>query len=272
MNNYRSHDLAVVLISASRLKKRLRDSDLLLVDARSWHDYSGGHIPHAINLDLFAFHWADTSEDGIRAFNRQTVKLLANAGVSYDRQVVFYDGVSGIFAARGVWLLEYFSHRNASMLDGGFAGWKKAGYEIEKRANPYRPAAFRPKADSSVLATYRYILRNLGNPKVKIVDARSRDEYSGRSARAARGGRIPNAINVDWETNLGKDNMFKDTPALRRLYKRVGKNDEVICYCQGGYRAANDYVALKKLGYKNVRVYLGSWYEWGNMPELPVEV
>ena len=271
MNNSYADMLSSMLISTSELNKKLEDDNLLIIDARSWHEYSNGHIPHAVNLDLFAFHWADTSEEGIEAFNKQMAKLLSNVGVSYDKFVVFYDDLSGVFAARGVWLLEYFSHKNVAMLDGGIGKWKKDGYTIEKRPNVYKPARFKPMINPDVLATYRYVLDNLSNPKIKIVDARTKDEYTGKSVRAAKAGHIPNAINVNWEDNLEKDGRFKSSDALMKLYGKIGNGDEVICYCQGGYRAANDYLALKKLGYEKLRVYLGSWYEWGNALDLPVE-
>jgi len=260
-----------MLISTSELKKKLNDDNLLIIDGRSWHEYSDGHIPGAVNLDLFAFHWADTSKEGIEAFNKQMTKLLSNVGVSYDKFVVFYDDESGIFAARGVWLLEYFSHKNVAMLDGGLGKWKKDKYQVEKRPNSYKLARFKPKINPKVLATYRYMLDHLSNPKVKIVDARTKNEYIGKWVRAARAGHIPNAIHVDWRDNLARDGRFKSSTALRKLYGKIKNDDEVICYCQGGYRAANDYLALKKLGYKKLRVYLGSWYEWGNMLDLPVE-
>jgi thiosulfate/3-mercaptopyruvate sulfurtransferase len=260
-----------MLISTKELNERLEDDDLLIIDARSWHDYSEGHIQGAVNLDLFAFHWADTSREGMRAFNRQMVRILSSVGVSYDKFIVFYDDISGMFAARGVWLLQYFSHKNVKMLDGGIRKWKNDKYKIEKKINRYRPARFNPRVNSSVLATYRYILVSLSNSRIKIVDARTKDEYSGRAIRAAKLGHIPNAININWEENIAKDSTLKHTEMLKKLYSKINKDDEVICYCQGGYRAANDYLALKKLGYSNVRVYLGSWYEWGNDPNLPVE-
>lgn len=259
-----------MLISTGELRERL-DDNILIIDARSWQEYSEGHIPNAVNFDLFAFHWADTSKHGIEAFNRQTAMLLSNAGVSYDKPVVFYDDVSGMFAARGVWLLEYFSHNNVAMLDGGMRKWKSDKYAVEKKPNNYKPARFEPKINPSVLATYRYILENLSNTNVKIVDARTKEEYEGKYARAARAGHIPNAVNINWEDNVNKDGTFKSNDALMKLYRKIGKDDEVICYCQGGYRAANDYLALKRLGYKKLRVYLGSWYEWGNSVDLPVE-
>ena len=271
MNNNRASIVINVLISTNELKKKLQDDDLLVIDTRSWKEYSAGHIPNAVNLDLYAFHWADTSDEGIEVFNKQMTKLLSNAGVSYDKFVVFYDDVSGMLAARGVWLLEYFSHENTSILDGGIKKWINDGYELQMDTVAYRPSNFKPRINENVLATYRYLLNNLKNDDVKIIDARSASEYSGKLIRAARGGHIPNAINVDWEENIANDGSFKSDDELKKLYEKIGKDDEAILYCQGGYRAANDYLALKKLGYKKLRVYLGSWYEWGNMLELPVE-
>jgi thiosulfate/3-mercaptopyruvate sulfurtransferase len=97
------------------------------------------------------------------------------------------------------------------------------------------------------------------------------DEYSGSTIRASRGGRIPTAINIDWNDNLDQSGMFKSYEKLEQMYKKLPKDAEVITYCQGGYRAANTFVILKMLGYKNVRMYLGSWGEWGNRLNLPIE-
>ena len=108
------------------------------------------------------------------------------------------------------------------------------------------------------------------NGKVKLVDSRSQPEFQGTIARAARGGHIPGAMNIDWVLNI-EDHSFKEKEQLNRMYSIIPKNSEIITYCQGGYRAANTFVVLKMLGYKNVRMYLGSWGEWGNKLNLPVE-
>ncbi len=260
-----------MLIGTGELKEKLGNDDLLVIDTRSWKEYSAGHIQYALNLDVYAFHWADTSETGIEAFNKQMTKLLSSLGVSYDKFIVFYDNVSGMLAARGVWLLEYFSHKKTAVLDGGTRKWVSDGYDLQKESVAYRPSKFKPRINEGVLATYRYLLDNLNNEKVKIIDARSHSEYHGQSIRAVMVGHIPDAINVDWEENVADDGRFKPNDELRKLYQKVDEDDEVILYCQGGYRAANGYLALKKLGFNKLRVYLGSWYEWGNMPELPVE-
>ncbi|MBI3254979.1 MAG: sulfurtransferase, partial [Nitrosarchaeum sp.] len=83
-------------------------------------------------------------------------------------------------------------------------------------------------------------------------------------------GHIPNSINVDWNLNITEDGTMKDNKSLSELYQQISKDDEIVTYCQGGYRAANSFLALKKLGFKNVKVYVGSWGEWGNRLDLPV--
>ena len=102
-----------MLISVDDLKEIFRDQNLLIVDTRSFGEYSKGHIPDAVNLDLFAFHWFDTSQNGIASFNEQTRKLLSFTGIDENKKIVFYDNVSGMLAARGVWLCQYFSHPDA---------------------------------------------------------------------------------------------------------------------------------------------------------------
>jgi len=256
-----------VLISCIELKKILNDPDLILIDTRSYKEYSEGHIPGAVNLDLFAFHWIDTSKPGIEAFNAQSKQILSFVGVSNDKKVVFYDDVSGMLAARGVWLLMYFSHPNSIMLDGGIKKWKKENLPLETKPNQYKPSKFSGKINAELIAGFEFIKENLNN--LKIIDARSKGEYDGSLVRAARGGHIPNSMNIDWNENLRDDGTMKNNEELSKLYN-IPKDTEIITYCQGAYRAANTFLALKKIGFKNVKVYLGSWGEWGNKLDLPV--
>jgi thiosulfate/3-mercaptopyruvate sulfurtransferase len=128
-----------VLISTTELSKELKNPNLLLIDARSFKEYSQGHIPGAVNLDLFAYHWFDTTPQGMQIFNEQTKKLLSFVGVTMSKKVVFYDDVSGMLAARGVWLLMYFSHQNVFMLDGGIKKWQADGLTLEIKTNGFSP-------------------------------------------------------------------------------------------------------------------------------------
>jgi len=255
-----------MIISTKDLNSILHDSKNLIIDTRSFKEYSEGHIPGSVNLDLFAFHWIDTSKEGIKNFNKQTKMLLSFAGVSEEKKIIFYDEVSGMLAARGVWMTLYFSHPDVAMLDGGMKKWRQEKKDIETIPNQFNPTNFSGKTNPSIISGFEKIQENLEN--LTIIDARSKGEYEGTIVRAAHAGHIPNSINIDWNLNLNEDGTLKDNSELSKLYK-FQKDSNIITYCQGAYRAANSFIVLKKLGFTNVRVYLGSWGEWGNRLDLP---
>ena len=258
-----------MIISSTELNSLIQNNDdVLIIDTRSFKEYSDGHIPGAINLDLFAFHWIDTTPDGIENFNKQAETIFSFIGVTTNKKIVFYDQISGMLAARGVWMLLYLSHPDVALLDGGIGKWQKENLLVELKQNTSNPSKFVGKPNPELIAGFSYIQENLDT--LKIIDARSVDEFNGQILRASQEGHILGAQNIDWNLNLTEEGIFKDESELSKLYD-FPKDSQVVTYCQGAYRAANSFLVLKKLGFKNVRVYLGSWGEWGNKLELPTE-
>ena len=257
-----------MFISTQELEKIYQDDSVLILDARSYKDYSNGHIPGAVSLDLFSFHWADTSQKGLVSFGEHMRKILSYAGIDENKKIIFYDNTSGMLAARGVWMCLYFSHPDVQMLDGGISKWTEENLHTETESTIYKPSNLTTSIDPSIIIGFEELNENIG--KVTIIDARSHDEFDGTIPRAARGGHIPTAKNIDWTNNLDNSGKLKSDEELESIYQ-LDKESQIITYCQGAYRAANSYLSLKKLGFKNVKVYLGSWGEWGNKIDLPIE-
>ncbi len=257
-----------MFISSQDLKKIYQDDSVLILDARSYKDYSKGHIPGSVSLDLFSFHWADTSQKGLVSFGEHMRKILSYAGIDENKKIIFYDHSSGMLAARGVWMCLYFSHPDVQMLDGGLSKWTKENLPTQTESTIYKPTNLTTPINPSIIIGFEELNENIG--KVTIIDARSPDEFDGTMSRAARGGHIPTAKNIDWNNNLDDSGKLKSDSELESLYT-MDKEYPIVTYCQGAYRAANSYLSLKKIGFKNVKVYLGSWGEWGNNLKLPIE-
>ena len=245
----------------------------VLLDLRPAEAFTAGHIPGAAHLDLFGLSLIDTDPAPLAAFLWMIAHLLTSRGVDAARPVVVYDEQSGIRAARAFWFLEFFGHPDARLLDGGFGVWGRAGLPVTREAEAPVKGTWEVGGDDARLATWRQVSERLERADVAILDTRSDAEYCGTLVRARRGGAIPGAVHIEWTRNLDEAGAFKPAADLRAMYESVGvtPDKEVVSYCQGGYRAAHGYVALRLLGYPRVRNYLGSWKEWGDRENLPIE-
>ena len=245
----------------------------LLIDLRPPEDFANGHIPGAVHLDLWGVSLIDTDPAPLKAFMWMIDHLFNLRGVDASTPIVVYDDQSGMRAARAFWFLEYLGHSHVQVLDGGFGAWTHARLPVTRDASAPAKSAWSGTPQPQTIATWRDVKERLGREDVVILDTRSDGEHNGTTVRAKRGGAIPGAVHLEWTRNLGPDGAFKAASDLRAVYEAAGvtPDKEVVTYCQGGYRAAHSYLALRLLGYPRVRSYTGSWKEWGVRDDLPIE-
>jgi thiosulfate/3-mercaptopyruvate sulfurtransferase len=177
-------------------------------------------------------------------------------------------------AARAFWFLEFFGHPDVRVLDGGTRAWTAAGYPLSHEHVAPTSSTWKGERRTQLLATWSDVRDRLGEGGATLLDTRSDGEYYGTLVRAARGGSIPGAVHLEWKDSIAADGALKPADTLARMFaaKGVTPDREVVTYCQGAYRAAHSYLVLRTLGYPQVRNYLGSWKEWGDRIDLPIEI
>jgi thiosulfate/3-mercaptopyruvate sulfurtransferase len=268
-----SHSADLLVDSRALARELAGEAPPLLIDCRPAELFARGQIQGAVHLDLWGVSLVDTSDAPLRAFMWMIGHLFSLRGVDPARPVVVYEQDSGLRAARAFWFLEYLGHPSVRVLDGGFGAWLGAGFPVAADPVAPTPGTWHGALVSERVATWQDVQTRLGDPATAIVDTRSEDEYRGRAVRAKRGGAIPGAVHLEWKKNLTPDGRYKSPEDLAAMYAALGvtPNREVVTYCQGGYRAAHTYLALRLAGFPRVRNYTGSWKEWGDREDLPIE-
>lgn len=230
--------------------------------------YLGGHIPGAVNLPMGNI--LDQKTLALKP-ESELSQILGNAGVDTKTPVMLYDNFDGQNAAMLAWVLEYMGHQRVKILSTRLDTWTDQGHEL--RYKPILPAMklFHAAPNETVRASWKDIGKKA---EERILDLRSQDEFQGKVATEVRTGRIPKAVNLPWTTLIGpKETFLLPKYTLEENVSRIGVKpiDRLVTYCSYGPRAAIGYLALQQLGCKDVRVYDGSFHQWAQRSELPVE-
>ena len=271
-----------VLVTTEWLGEHLKDDNLVVVEVDESPDlYEEGHIPGAFKL-----HWRDDLQDPVERdlVDRETFeRLLGERGIGNDTTVIVYGDKNNWFAAYAYWYLKIYGHEDLRILDGGRQKWIEEGLEVTTDIPSGAAKTYRAKERDEEIRAYRDQVREwLGASERALVDVRSPGEYAGdliappgyEQEGAQRGGHIPTAASIPWASAVRDDGTFKSAGELRELYggKGVTPEKEVTAYCRIGERSAHTWFVLRELlGYQDVRNYDGSWTEWGNLVDVPIE-
>ncbi|MBI4196547.1 MAG: sulfurtransferase, partial [Deltaproteobacteria bacterium] len=269
-----------LLVSRAWIEKLLEDPLLRIIVCR-WilgkpgegrRHYEEGHIPEAIHLDV------DEQLSGKAGPGRHPIprradfeRTMSEIGVGVDTYVIAYDAGNGMPAPRLWWLLRYFSHEKISVLDGGWKLWVKEGRRVAAGPSPRSSpvdgrvwiAGGRP---GEGLVGKSYVTAQLNNSSITLIDARSPERYRGEIEPIdKRAGHIPGAINVPFTQCVDEEGRYRPPSYIKR-----GEIQETICYCGSGITACTDIFALKLAGI-DAKLYEGSWSDWSNDIDLPIE-
>ena len=262
-----------MLVDTAWLAQHASDPGIRIVDMRP-NGYATGHIPGAVFLANSAIREVKNPPSFVPNA-ADFAALMRRLGISNKTRVIAYDERGGLYAARLWWILQYYGHTNAALLDGGWVKWSAEGRASSTDEPAVVAAEFTARPNPRWLATADDVLAAIKGGTVKIVDARTVGEIEGRDLRnIKRGGAIPASIPVYWEDGLNPDTRtFKSAAELRQLFEDRGvrPQDQVIAYCQVGMRASHDLFMLHLIGYDNLRNYYGAWEEWGNREDLPIK-
>jgi len=267
-----------LVIEAEQLQPLLGTPGLLIIDLCKPGTYARAHVPGAIHMDYARVVMVQKPMMGLLPDVDALSQLFSIIGLTPDTQIVAYDDEGGGRAARLLWTLDAIGHRQLSLLNGGLHAWANEGHPLEATPAIPQPSEYHASFNNTgnnPVAQRNEILDGLNDSNRVLLDSRSPEEYRGEKKLAARPGRIPGAVNLDWFNVMDKTNntRLKPETELRDLLTTRGVTPDktVIVYCQTHHRSALTYWVLKLLGYPDIKGYPGSWSDWGNREDTPVE-
>jgi thiosulfate/3-mercaptopyruvate sulfurtransferase len=262
-----------LLVEPAWLARHLSDGNLRIIDMRNQGQYAASHIPGAVYFSAESLFTVRNGVNGMLPEPAQVQEFLRAAGIGAATIVVAYDMSDGLGPARLFWALDYLGQGNGRLLNGGWDAWSAASLPTSREATKPARSDFVAKPDAERLAEVDWVKSHVGDPGTALVDARSDDEWAGKRGMAKRLGRIPGAFHSEWRNSLEKDGRFRDPKQLLAELAAQGivPEKEAVPYCQTFSRAAHSYFMLRWLGFPRVRGYDGSWYEWGNREDTPID-
>jgi len=260
------------LATAHWLAQNLGQDKVVVLDARPVAEYWSGHIPGARHIEPSLFAITRSDAPALARLQAVLAWTLSALGISADSRVVVAGAQNEVNAARVAWALAYAGVGRISLLDGGVGAWTG---ELETVAPAVSATAYTVVPQSAYLATADEVLAATADktsPDVRLIDARSREEFAGLRSNAGRTGRVPGARFWDTNLELAADGRFAAAAALAPAVKDLVAADErAIVYCGGGGRAARTFIALQLAGHTGAAVYPASWNEWGTSEQYPVD-
>jgi thiosulfate/3-mercaptopyruvate sulfurtransferase len=272
---------SLFLIEPDELESELEKPAVRIVDLSKIETHAQIRIPDATHVDYALLMAGSPPAPGLLPSDERLLALEGLVGLDQSQVVVAYDDEGSGRAARFAWTLHYLGYENIRVLNGGLHAWHNEGHRVSR--DPINPPitidvakAELESKNADVLADADYVLRNLDNKKVRLLDARSPEEYSGQKVFSARGGHIPGAVNLNWQETLDTERNLRLKPpaVLMPMLEALAitPDYEIITYCQTHHRSAHAWWMLKTLGFPRVRGYAGSWSEWGNRQDLPIQM
>ncbi|SDS23452.1 thiosulfate sulfurtransferase [Pseudomonas asplenii] len=263
-----------LVIEPSDLLPRLGTPGLILVDLTSSARYSAGHIPGARFVDPKRTQLGQPPAPGLMPSQDALQALFGELGHDPEAVYVVYDDEGGGWAGRFIWLLDVIGHRRYHYLDGGLLAWLDEGLPVSEDIPAAVGGPVALTLHEEPTATRDYLLSRLGAADLAIWDARGPLEYCGEKVLAAKGGHIPGAVNFEWTAGMDKARSLRIRKDMAAILDSLGitPDKEVITHCQTHHRSGFTYLVAKALGYPRVKGYAGSWGEWGNHPDTPVEI
>jgi thiosulfate/3-mercaptopyruvate sulfurtransferase len=275
------------LVSTAWLENHLADPDLRIVEVCNVNDdktYRAGHIPGALWFYWKAACWHETDREFVSP--AAMAKLFGGLGIGPHTTVVLY-GDPVQFGSYAFWAFTMAGHAKLKLLDGGRHKWVLEKRPLSQAAPRFAAVTYPPppKGTTAMRVGRDYVRDHIGQPGRLLLDVRSPEEYSGERVSdysfpvdygAERTGRIPGAVHIYFRELLNEDDSFKSPDALRQAFTAAGiapeNFDEIVCYCRLSHRATIAWLALGQiLGAKNVKIYDGSWTEWGSIVGFPIE-